>query len=262
MCAICDVQNKYDSEPLHLFSDEEIEAIIYAIWAGIITVDRLDVNTYQRIARKLSDGVFSGYGKSFIDVTFGTADYAMLKALQENIYVFSGAKTYQQTREMSSLLSGRNFSQFKQAAKNVFLEYNENYLRAEYNSAIAQARSAAQWQDIVKDASVMKMLTYKMAGDGRVRPTHAELNNITRPVEDKFWNLYMPPNGWNCRCDVIQTNEKKTSLKDFKEPKDVPDIFKFNAGKDRIVFSPKHPYFKVASKDKKLARNNFGLPLP
>ena len=41
----------------------------------------------------------------------------------------------------------------------------------------------------------------------------------------------------------------------------MPDIFMFNAGKQRIVFSPKHPYFDVADRDKGFAKTNFGMPI-
>lgn len=268
MCSVCEVHNKYDDKPIHLFTQEEIDMIILAIYAGTISTHNLDVTTYLKTARKLSEGVFDGYGKDLNDVVYASEDYYMLKALRDNVYVFSGAKTYQQTREISNLLiknkaEVRLFADFKKEATKIFVNYNENYLRAEYNSAIAQARTASQWQEIQREVEFLPMLTYKTVGDGRVRPTHEALNNIARPVNDKFWDIYMPPNGWNCRCTVLQDSEaKKTSLKDFKAPNDVPDIFKFNAGKKRIVFSPKHPYFDVAPQDRGFARQNFNLPLP
>lgn len=274
MCSVCEVHNKFDEKPIHLFTDEEIDLIILAIYAGTISTHNLDVTTYLKTARKLSEGVFDGYGKSFETVAYASEDYYMLKALTDNVFIFSAAKTYQQTREIeqvakqlsSKLVTDRRvsmFNEFKKEAKKIFLEYNENYLRAEYNSAIAQARTASQWQEIQADKAILKMLTYQTVGDARVRPTHQELDNISRPVDDRFWDIYMPPNGWNCRCTVEQSSDaKKTSLKGFKKPKDVPDIFQFNAGKERIVFSPKHPYFKVEPRDKGFAKQNFNMPMP
>jgi SPP1 gp7 family putative phage head morphogenesis protein len=269
MCGYCDVENKY-KEPLNVFTEEDYERLIQGIAAGVITTQKLDFNTYQLIARKLSEGVSLGFGKDINEVQFGSADYKMLFDLRRNVYVFSGAKTYQEVREVVDLLvyreknEIRSFSDFKKKAKDVLVRYNEEYLQAEYNSAIAQSRSASQWMEFEKNSELYPMLTYHTVGDGRVRPTHAALNNISRPVDDKFWNNYMPPNGWNCRCTVLQGDDgvEKTNLKGFKQPKDVPDIFMMNPGKDRIVFSPKHPYFKVEPKDKMLARNNFNLPIP
>lgn len=267
MCAICEVHNKYDEKPLHLFTEAEMDLIILAIYAGTITTHNLDVTTYLKTARKLSEGMFDGYGKNLEQVGYATEDYYMLKALRENIYHFSAAKTYQQTREMSRLLLNKDevstFTDFSKKAKTVFLDYNENYLRAEYNCAIAQSRTASQWQEITREVEHLPMLTYHTVGDGRVRPTHETLNNIVRPVNDKFWDKFMPPNGWNCRCTVLQDSDTpKTSLKGFKAPDDVPEIFQFNAGKERIVFSHKHPYFMVRPQDKQFARQNFNMPMP
>ena len=59
--------------------------------------------------------------------------------------------------------------------------------------------------DAMRYAELLPMLTYQTVGDGRVRPEHAMLDEISRPVGDKFWNTYFPPNGWNCRCTVLQT---------------------------------------------------------
>lgn len=266
MCGFCDINNKQE-DPLNLFSDEDIERVILGIYTGLITIHSLDLNTYLKIARKLSEGIYEGYGKNISEVVFYDEEYIMLKALRENVFHFSAAKTYQQTREISSLLTEtdriRTFNEFKTYAKEIFDKYNENYLRAEYNSAIAQSNTAQKWQEIQKFSKDLPMLTYHTVGDGRVRPAHEELNNISRPVNDKFWDKFMPPNGWNCRCAVLQSSDvEKTSLKYFKTPSDVPSIFQFNAGKDKMVFSPKHPYFKeVPRKDKDFAKTNFGLPI-
>lgn len=262
MCSFCEIENK---DP-DLFTDDEIERVIYGIYSGIITVRSLDFATYQKVARKLSEGVYKGYGIHLDDTLYLSEDYLMLRSLKTNVYIFSAAKQYQQVRHMSSLLTEgdkiRPFSEFKKEATEVFKEYNVHHLTAEYNSAIAQSRSASQWVDIYNNRAVLPYLTYQTVGDGRVRPEHAMLNGITRKIQDPFWDKFMPPNGWNCRCDVSQHEEaKETDLTNFKTPDTVPDIFQFNAGKEKIVFSKKHPYFKVAPQDKDWAKQNFGLPL-
>ncbi len=267
MCGFCDIENRRKLKGLNLFSELEIDTIIEKIFSGLIDLRNLDVETYLKVARKLSEGMVEGFGKSLFDVQWGSPDYEMIKALRENIYIFSGAKQYQQVRAMSDLLTGEgkinSFYEFKKKAKEIFTTYNEHHLAAEYNSAISQARSASQWQTIEAEKDVLPMLIYKTAEDARVRITHASMDNIARPVVDKFWDNYFPPNGWNCRCTVDQSESKdKTDMRTFRHPTDVPDIFMMNAGKDRIIFSPKHPYFDVAPKDKAFAKQNFNLPMP
>lgn len=269
MCNLCDIENKY-KEPINLFSDEEYDKLILGIYAGLITTQNLDVKTYQRIARKLSLGVFEGFGKDISETLIGSADYRMLFDLRRNVYVFSGAKCYQEVRAVTDLLVHkdkneiRSFNDFKVKAKEELTTYNEDYLHAEYNTAIGQSRNASKWMEYENEAHLYPSLKYVTVGDARVRPTHRELDGIVRPIGDKFWSNYYPQTGWNCRCTTIQVNgeEPLTDLKGFTQPKDVPDIFMMNAGIDRIVYSPKHPYFKVAPKDKPLAKRNFNLPIP
>lgn len=264
MCGFCDIQN---AAPIHIFSDDEIDRIVMGVYSGLITPQSLDIATYLRVGEKLTNGVYNGFGKTLTDVEWNSPDFKMLNDLRNNVYVFSGAKQYHQVREMTDAIYDGNrvklFSEYKKTATDIFKEYNENYLRAEYNAAISQSRSASMWMEIESNAELLPMLTYQTVGDGRVRPEHAMLDEISRPIGDKFWDNYFPPNGWNCRCTTIQTdNEFKTDMRGFKQPSTVPDVFMMNAGKDRIVFSDKHPYFKVEPKDKVAADNNFYMPKP
>ena len=115
------------------------------------------------------------------------------------------------------------------------------------------------------DADVLPLLQYQTIGDGRVRPTHAALDNIIRPISDPFWKQYYPPNGWRCRCTVIQLSEgQETDLSGFNPPDDVPPLFRMNAGQDGYVFKSKgkdkHPYFDIAKEDKANAKVNWNLP--
>jgi SPP1 gp7 family putative phage head morphogenesis protein len=266
MCGFCDIVNV---DKIHLFTDEEVDAYLYGIFTGRITIDALDTASYLKVSEKLTSGVYKGFGKNIVNVDYTTPDYKMLADLRENVYVFSAAKEYQQVRQMSALLSNENgvkpYNEFKKDALAIHKDYNVNYLSAEYNSAIAQSRSASMWMDIENNKALYPNLTYVTVGDGRVRPAHAMLDGITRPVGDIFWKKFFPINDWNCRCSTIQTDsEILTDLSTRTKPtmKEVPEIFRFNAGIERIVFSEKHPYFRVEPKDIELAKRNFNLPLP
>jgi len=263
LCGICDIKNVLEPS---IFSEDEIETYVVKVYTKTVTPQVLDLATYQKIGRKFTSGVFQGFGTTSESLIYNSPDYKILLELKQNVYVFSGAKQYQMNRQMvDALIDGkkiRSFSEFKKEATKIFNEYNVNYLSAEYNSAIAQSQSASQWQRIEKDAEILPYLQYQTVGDGRVRPEHAQLDKITKRVGDPFWDKYMPPNGWNCRCDVIQLDAGRSTNTKGLKVENVPEIFQMNAGKDKIIFSDKHPYFKVAKKDKGLAKNNFNMPLP
>lgn len=271
MCHLCELYNAVKDEPSP-FTDADFNSLSNGVWIGAITKYNLPVENYFKTANHLNKGVFKGFGKDILEAEFGSPDYLMLRDLTENIYVFSGAKTYQTVRQMTDLLKDEklkvNFYAFKEEAKKVFHDFNDAYLQAEYQTSIASSRMAAEWQRIEETRDVLPLLQYQTVGDGRVRPTHAQLDNIIKPATDVFWDTYYPPNGWRCRCTAVQLNEGEiTDISKIPNiDDDVPPLFKMNSGKDRIIFKEtgkdRHPYFDVARGDKAYAQNNFDLPIP
>ncbi len=176
--------------------------------------------------------------------------------LNQNIFFFSGFKTHHELVEASRMLKGEdgNFKPFQQFLKDVETidkVYNRNYLQAEYNFATASTQMAVKWKEWEQEGDRYH-LQYRTAGDSRVREEHAALDGITLPPSDPFWNSYLPPNGWNCRCTAVQVRQGKYPRSDSAAAMaaganctDTPkkQIFRFNPGKQEKIFPPKHPYF-------------------
>lgn len=270
MCEICGFNNIADEVP-NPFDEKDFNSLINDVWVGVVTKYNLPVSFYAKTIQNLNKGVNKGFGKNIFEVEFGTPDYEMLKDLTDNIQVFSGAKTYQQVRSLTDLLKDQklksNYYAFQKEAMPILDEYNKAYLQAEYNTAIGSSRMAGEWMRIESKKDILPLLQYETVGDARVRPEHAALDNIIRPVGDKFWDTLYPPNGWNCRCRVLQLSEGEvTDLRGKNNLYDnVPEMFRMNVGKDKIIFKEKgegkHPYFDVAKGDKAWAKQNFGLPI-
>ena len=183
----------------------------------------------------------------------------VISAIRENTFVFSGMKSYHELKQASQLLvteSGevKPFNQFRDDVQQIYESYNVNYLNTEYNFATASAQTAAKWQDFVKDGD-RYLLQFRTAGDGKVRPDHEELANTTLPLDDPFWNEYVPPLDWNCRCIVIQVggDEKQSNSEDAIAKGDAATtnivdgvnksaMFRTNPGKTFDIFPEKHPY--------------------
>jgi SPP1 gp7 family putative phage head morphogenesis protein len=189
---------------------------------------------------------------------------ALTSALDQNIFVFSGLKTYHQLRQASQLLIDEKgnikpFSRFEQEITSLYQTYNVRYLEAEYNFAGAAAQMAAKWSDFEQDGDEYN-LQFRTSGDEKVRASHAELHNTTLPASDPFWDSYMPPLDWNCRCTVVQVLKNKYPVSNSaqavakgetattridKNGVNRAAMFRFNPGKQKVIFPENHPYFKV-----------------
>ncbi len=77
-------------------------------------------------------------------------------------------------------------------------------LQTIFRSNLESAYAAGSWQQIQYNLSTAPYLMYDAIEDDRVRPEHLQWNGKVIPVDDIFWKQHFPPNGWNCRCGVVQ----------------------------------------------------------
>lgn len=182
-------------------------------------------------------------------------DDISVQRLKESNYVFSGIKTFHELNEVfPSLLdeegNRKPFNQFLNDVQKVYDAYNVQYLRTEYNFAQASALMAARWKQFEQDGN-RYYLQYRTVGDKRVRRTHRMLHNITLPIESPFWDKYFPPNGWNCRCTVVQVRKDKYPVSNEQEAMNLgsqatagkyQEMFMFNPGKRMTTFPAYNGY--------------------
>lgn len=124
-----------------------------------------------------------------------------------------------------------------------------------FRTNMQSAYAAGQWQQIQANKATMPYLQYNAVDDLRTRDEHRALDNKVYPVDHPFWRYYYPPNGWNCRCSVIQLSQKMlddmglsvspdedVEYKNWKNPrtgetvklpKGIDPGFQFNAGIQR-----------------------------
>lgn len=187
---------------------------------------------------------------------------AMRKRLERSNYVFSGLKTFHELNEAFPSLLDENgnrktFERFLNDVRKIDETYNSNYLRAEFNFVQASAEMAAKWERFMQDGD-RYYLQYRTAGDAKVRPTHAEMAGITLPASDPFWEDFYPPNGWGCRCSVVQVRKSKYPATDHEEAMargesalelDKKGMFRFNAGMEQKTMPDYNPYTIKRCKD-------------
>lgn len=229
--------------------------------AGSFDVSMLNTPEARRLIaetlRQIKRGIDSGVPHEVPEV--------VRHALENNAFIFSGFKAFHTLREVGlSLITDEGdikpFETFRRDVEAVNNRYNHNYLYAEYNHAVGASLMAARWQQIEADGDRYD-LQYRTAQDDRVREDHAILHGTTLPPSDPFWSLYLPPNGWNCRCTAVQVRKGKYPQSDpalsmlrgnncTEAAKQ--QIFRFNPGKDLQLFPPKHPYYKAPDDAKKV----------
>jgi SPP1 gp7 family putative phage head morphogenesis protein len=81
----------------------------------------------------------------------------------------------------------------------------ETIFRTNMQAAYAQGH----WRQIEEQAEVAPFLMYDAVDDFRTRPLHNSWDNKVLPVTSAWWKTHYPPNGYNCRCGVIQLDGRQ-----------------------------------------------------
>lgn len=253
------------------FTNKMLVKYLNEIFGFVHNGFRPSLDLYIATADYLDEGLWAGFGQSLFDMDVDSVDKELLRDLRDNLHVFSAFKSHHSAQLLSELIwddkgEKRNFTDFRADAMKMFNITHDTHLKTEFRTSVANGRSANQWREITRDESIFPYLKYSTIGDERVRDDHDELDGITRKTNDSFWAKHFPPNGFNCRCDVekmtgLETDFKTTDKRKLKSLPEIPKLFQMNAGVDRVIFSPKHPYFTVADRYKVAAKDNFGLPL-
>jgi len=81
-------------------------------------------------------------------------------------------------------------------------------LQTIFDVNMATSYAAGHWQGIVKNAKHSPYLLYNAVDDSRTRPQHRSWDGLVLRWDDPWWKTHFPPNGWRCRCTVIQLNDE------------------------------------------------------
>jgi hypothetical protein len=98
---------------------------------------------------------------------------------------------------------------------------------------------AKKWQGFQENADIYPNLQYRAVMDRQTRPEHARWNGVILPINDPFWATHYPPNGWNCRCSVTQTDK---AVKSPEEDLPADPGFRNNPGMTGKLFSDDNAY--------------------
>lgn len=264
--------------------DSLIEPYLEGIYSGEFNGEEVLEKVYFHNAKVLLDGYEKGYNKRFFSPDWTVKDNNLLTRVQNNIFAFSGAKSYAEMKELRDAVyengNRLSFTDYKRRARQINVAYNENYLEAERQVVISSGTQGSRWLDIEDTVDEYPYLEYVTANDEHVREEHRRLHGIILPVNDPFWNNYYPPNGWRCRCSTRKRSEREYEQKkqryESRNRESLPDSeqaqiiagkvvakpFRHNVGTTGVFDKDGHPYFKANAKAKAVqlaAVKNYGM---
>jgi len=234
---------------------KELTAMVDDVWKQQGMPKTINKKVTQAFAKQLWQGVVKGYTKDLIGISYDSPDYEMLKNLQNNVYHFSAAKNYQQLKALTNALIGDDgklcsYSQFKKAAYEINDTHVNQWLKVEYDTAVASGQMASKWVDIQRTKGTLGMLEFDAVMDSRTSAICSSLNGVLKPVDDAFWKMYYPPNHFGCRSTIRQRSGGIVTPDDrIDYPEKVPEMFKTNLAANGLVFPKGHPYYNHVPED-------------
>lgn len=251
--------NHYNPDSPRLISKEDLDSML---------------SIQDSMADKLLQGNLSGstphkplslyIAKQFSKVLSGVdidSQYNRSK-LQLDAHIFAQLKSLHLANEADLIRSkvGNRPELIKTEFDHLFARYMGPWLDTELQSLESVANATQLWQQIEDNHQTFGLIKYFTARDERVRDSHRLLDGTVKKWDDPFWNTYMPPNGFNCRCFVTQDFEG--DIKNGAADLPLPDPgFRRNAGREATTFgSPtkgeQHPYFNLKFYDKSMVPAN------
>ncbi|NCU36120.1 hypothetical protein EOM75_08930 [Candidatus Falkowbacteria bacterium] len=102
-------------------------------------------------------------------------------------------------------------------------------------------------------------LEYMPSTAGTPRSEHKKLYGVIKALDDPFWDTWLPPADWGCKCSVQQRRSDKGTNQPPEEIKLPPQAMRNNPGKDGQIFTNKHPMIsRVGKKERKLIEDETG----
>lgn len=206
--------------------------------------------------------------------TFEGIDHLTLQMMEYNLFEFSASKTESRLASMKELLIDnetrqvRDFASFRVECDKVMDKYNHQWLESEYNLSIAVGQNAAQYiRFMAEKDSITSFVKYQTIGDEKVRPQHQVLDGKIFNLEDKEAMDLWPPNGYGCRCEMVQylgdhkgrvTKGTDAKTKIYQaDPKYKNSQFEINRGDLKQVFTKKQFYSDIKRLPEKLYQMTF-----
>ncbi|MCZ2141530.1 MAG: DUF935 family protein [Bacteroidia bacterium] len=220
--------------------------------------------------RKLLNGLNESWSNRKT-IPYDSSDVHCLAYMEYNLFEFSRLKEKANVFALNRLLINkeknniRSFEDFKDKARHYLANPDVNWLRTEYNHAMAVGQNASRYHDFKRQG--VKYLQWRTVGDSHVRQSHQILEGKIFKTNDGM-RIY-PPKDWGCRCEMTEVigEPDATQVMTSEQGLQVLNIpsnskWALNRGEIEQVFTANEMYYKEsgleAEFNKELTRLQFG----
>lgn len=145
------------------------------------------------------------------------------KALDEGLTFKSFQKSWMNRPALAEWLGKRDYTDPLTGEEVEIKRSPARRLKTIYDANLRSARAAGQWERIERTKGAMPFLEYRLGPSEQHRPHHADKEGMILPVDSPFWDEWMPPNGWGCKCWVRQVTKAEAARKGVSTTPDIPD---------------------------------------
>ena len=208
---------------------------------------------HPELYRAYSENLVSGVSGVFAPSSNSDKYLDMQIQFEANTARFAAYKAFHATQQLQRQLAdadgvARSPEDFDRMARAVLNTFNR-YQAAEYNTAVARARSAKQWTDFSQPDNMFLFpnLRWIPSRSADPREQHIPFYNRVWAKNDPFWNSNQPGNLWNCKCDWEETDDPVTdgNPEGLKPARGLEG----NPAKTGQIFTDECTYIKKAGKN-------------
>ena len=156
-----------------------------------------------------------------VDVDLATTvQRSIIDAMQEGKGYKAWAKDIDKVLAKSGWYDGQINVDAQGNAKKVATG-GQNRLETIYRTNVAAAYEAGRQQVIFndRDDDPFGYVMYSAIMDNRTRPTHKALHGKVMEKSDPAWSSISPPNGYNCRCTIVELTQGQIDRYGYKVTK-------------------------------------------
>ena len=149
-----------------------------------------------------------------------TVQRSIIDAMQEGKGYKAWAKDIDKALAKSGWYDGQINVDAQGNAKKV-VTGGQHRLETIYRTNVAAAYEAGRQQVIFndRDDDPFGYVMYSAIMDNRTRPTHKALHGKVMEKSDPAWSSISPPNGYNCRCTIVELTQGQIDRYGYKVSK-------------------------------------------